>query len=273
MEYFVLRGSMNMCSGWVARIGIALAGCSVSGSALGQVPLTPPESSSDPEATEDTPEPPSPAPPADWRLELGARTAYSIPIGQVQGDADGDISDVISGQVPIWLDLGGRFSQHYFLGITGAYGFGVLPRSLSSACAADESASVAHPHCSAHGVRAGLELLYEPTMKDHFDPWLGAGVGWEWLSVAETANVQGLESEEGIHVNGPQLFMLQGGFDYMLTPGVGIGLFAAVSFDMYVSASISCRGACSDGSGGSVDIQDNTVHEWLSGGARVTFLP
>ncbi len=255
LEWFLLGRVTAMHLGLFSRVCLLSSVCSVSRAAL----------------AEENAEPfPSPVP--DVRFELGARTAYSVPVGHAVGGG-GDIDDLVTGQVPIWVDLGARFSGDLFAGVTGSYGFGVVSDMLKSQCVSDPANGVLDLHCTAHDIHLGLELIYYPRVRSRFAPWLGGGVGWEWLNVGIAATVQGEDSTVSIDFNGPELLMLEGGVDYVVTPGFGLGLFVAFSADMYLSASTNCTGSCTGYLSGPVTIDSRTTHEWLFGGARATFLP
>ena len=61
-------------------------------------------------------------PPARVGFQLGVRTGYSLAMGEtVDGE---DMSDVYSGQVPIFLDIGGKVIPNLFIGGYFGLGFG-----------------------------------------------------------------------------------------------------------------------------------------------------
>jgi len=205
-------------------------------------------------------------------FEFGARTGYAVPLGAAEANEGDNIDTLAQGQVPIWLDAGVRLARDYFVGVDASYGVGVLAPFLRSTCDTD-AAYGTKTHCSARDVRLGLEFIYHPRVRSAFEPWLGAGLGWEWLSVTDSANFQGANPSVTRDYDGPELFLLQGGVDYMLRRGLGVGLFVAVSADMYRSASLSCADTCNTFAVGSRKVDGSTTHEWLFGGARVTFMP
>jgi len=53
-------------------------------------------------------------------FELGARLGYGLPMGDAVKDAK--LSDSVSGQIPIWLDVGYRIDESLFVGAYGQYG-------------------------------------------------------------------------------------------------------------------------------------------------------
>src|SRR6187551_341261 len=114
-------------------------------------------------------------------LEIGARVGYAFSAGNIGAPPNGtdqNLSDFVSGQWPLWLDLGYRFTPSWYVGGFFQYGFGTVNEDEQPGC---RNANVT---CSASDVRAGLMGRYQFAVAGPLLPWLGFGVGYEWGSFA-----------------------------------------------------------------------------------------
>jgi hypothetical protein len=187
--------------------------------------------------------------------EFGLRAAYSVPFGNVVGDGAGGgtaLNDLFSGGIPIWADAGYRFTPGFYGGVFGSYGF-----LFAHNC--DPSAD-----CSGHDVRLGLELSFHLVPGASLDPWMGVGVGYEWLLVSLSSGGQ----RQDLTLRGFEFLNLQLGADFAVSQGLKIGPFAAFSLGRYGDESTS--GVLGSVSG---EVADKKVHEWLLLGLRATFNP
>lgn len=189
----------------------------------------------------------------DGKLKLGVRLGYAVPAGKVSGDQPSGVtaggqklSDWFPSQIPIWLDAGYMVTPNVLVGLYGQYGF-----LTTNGCDANES-------CSAHEIRFGLQGQYHLAPGRTIDPWLGAGVGYEFVS---TANRQA-GNREDVGMKGWEFLNLQGGVDFELARSFTLGPFLSVSFDQFSSASLNDH---------SYDIPDKALHEWITLGAKGTF--
>jgi len=188
--------------------------------------------------------------------EFGFRAGYSVPFGDLVGDGTGGstkLSDLFSGGIPLQVDLGYRFTPGFYGGIFGSYGF-----LFATNC--DPSAS-----CSGHNFRLGLNVQLHAAPDASIDPWLGLGVGYEWLSFSEDAG--GGQSQEAT-VRGFELGNVQVGVDFAASPGFHFGPFASISIAKYTDGSTSGVLGAASGS-----LNDTKFHEWLQFGLRATFSP
>jgi len=202
---------------------------------------------------------------ADTKLELGLRTGYGIPLGKAAGgDGSGKVSDLIAGQIPIWLDVGARFSDHYYLGLYYSYGFGINGSTFSDGCDADKNASGADVSCSTSDMRLGIQYAYHLKPPGELDPWLGIGVGYEWLKASESAGGVSLSTT----AHGWEFFNLQLGLDVPVAEKFAVGPFVTFGLAQYSSVSLSSSG----GGSASGDVTDKALHEWLFLGVRGTFV-
>jgi hypothetical protein len=197
-------------------------------------------------------------------FEIGARLGYGIPFGQLEGEDETDLSEGISGMVPIQLDLGYRLMPELMLGGYLQYGFGFAADDLSDSCDRQEL------DCSVSVMRLGLQAQYHFAPSEQLDPWLGAGIGYEWFTIT----LDGERAEADASLHGFEFLSLQGGFDFNVKDGLGIGPFASFSLAQYGSASLECEGAgCREDDDDSESIDDKAMHHWLVLGIRGTFVP
>jgi outer membrane protein W len=193
---------------------------------------------------------------ASGRFVIGLRTGYAIAMGKVADGADNDLSDGISGHIPIWLDLGYMVTPNVMLGLYGHYGFGLLASDISDYC------DTGNLDCSASVVRVGAQGQYHFSPMDQIDPWLGVGIGYEWMSLSMSGS--GIDRTGGAH--GFEFLNLQGGADFKLSPAFGLGPFASFSLGQYGTMTLSGSGADRTES-----IDQKAFHEWLTLGVRGAF--
>jgi hypothetical protein len=122
-------------------------------------------------------------------------------------------------------------------------------------------------------VRLGVQVQYHFLPKKELDPWLGAGLGYEWLTRATEQSFDGVGTETSITVKGFELINLQGGLDFKVAPGLALGPFLFFSIGRYTSLSGSCSGnTCDDFTPRGDDPGDDATHYWLLLGVRSTFV-
>jgi hypothetical protein len=192
-------------------------------------------------------------------LELGFRTGYALPFGQIIGGGTGgsdDLNKVFNGVVPLWFDLGYRVGPTVSFGAFFQYGFGVLNTSSNGSDAGCKTSGVS---CSASDLTFGADFAVHLSPDGSLDPWLSAGIGYEVtnISVASTSKSTYKGSYSGI-----QLINLQAGVDYKVLRRLGVGPVIIFSLDEYLS--------CSE-SGTSCSVPDKAAHEWLTFGLRGVF--
>ena len=187
--------------------------------------------------------------------EFGFRAAYGVPLGDIVGDGSGGatkLSDLFSGGIPIQLDVGYRFTPAFYGGIFGSYAF-LFPTNC------DPTAS-----CSGHDFRLGLDVQLHAAPDAPVDPWLGLGVGYEWLALSVASGGQSQDAT----LRGFEFGNVQVGVDFAASPGFHIGPFASISLAKYTDSSTSGVFGTASGS-----LSDTKVHEWLLFGLRATFNP
>jgi hypothetical protein len=195
-------------------------------------------------------------------VEVGLRSGFAVPFGKAFGSASdsgitiegGSLSDTLSGNVPIWLDLGYRLNERIYLGGYVSYAFGVLPRNV---CERTE--------CSASLLRFGLAVQNHFAPQQSFDPWVGAGVGYEALATSQKRDVV----TESIRLAGFDAH-IQSGLDYKVSPQFGIGPIVTASIGQYTSGSSETTSSTVNLSGVTQDFP-KAFHGWLTFGLRGAF--
>jgi hypothetical protein len=208
--------------------------------------------------------------PDERRFELGLRTGYGLPLGRYAGvrqigstrqDDVNALSDDAYGAIPLWLDLGFRLTPHLVLGVYNMVGL-VLPRSG----AASDPLGGGCPEgldCFAIGVRFGAQAQYHFQPGAELDPWLGLGLGYEWITSHVEGQVFGIPIDVVTDHSGLELLHLQGGVDLRLAPALSLGPFASVSAMQYASCSAKL-----DGDDSECRLPDKAWHGWLVLGVR-----
>ncbi|HET7538937.1 MAG TPA: hypothetical protein VFK05_03670 [Polyangiaceae bacterium] len=185
-------------------------------------------------------------PKAHTGFQMDIRTGYSIPLGTLEGGANGSaatkMSDAVSGQVPFMLDIGGKVIPELFIG--GYLGFGV--GGAGSNC----------PNCSSVGLHVGAEVQYHILPAGFVNPWVGYGIGIESLAVGDNTSVGW---------GGFEFARFMGGADFRINKIFGVGPF--------VDLSMASFSTFSDTQSNSHDINQTGIHEWLTLGVRFVFFP
>jgi opacity protein-like surface antigen len=201
-------------------------------------------------------------------LEIGARVGYAFSagnIGAAPNGTDNNLSDFVSGQWPLWLDVGYRFTPNLYLGGLFQYGFGVVNEDEQDGC---RNANV---NCSASDVRLGVMGRYQFAVSGPLLPWLGLGVGYEWGSYSLRQTVLG-DTKTDVSLSGFELANFQAGADYYLAPRVTVAPFISVSVGQYQSVSttttIGMTSTTTDD-----DLAKKSLHQWILIGVRFGFMP
>ena len=185
-------------------------------------------------------------------FDFGLRLGYAVPFGDmVQNNG---LNDNFSGAIPFVLEAGYRFTPNITAGALFQYAFTQVKDNPNTGCGGGVS-------CSGSVVRLGLEGIYNMRTGDSVDPWVGLGIGYEWMNI-DLSTPGGTTNAE---MNGIEFLTVQGGGDFRLTPQLGLGPFLSFSIARYGSASFTQGGFTT-----SPNIQ-TAVHEWLQLGVRGTF--
>jgi hypothetical protein len=178
-------------------------------------------------------------------FDLGLRLGYALPMGKV--DNDDDLSDGVTGQIPLQIDALYRVNSQYAFGAYAAYGFAFVSDNI---CGPGTS-------CSGSVLRVGLQGTIRFSVPGTFIPWVGAGIGYEELKLKVSAG--GLS--QSVTVSGFELLNLQAGGEFLSSSDFAVGPFVSLSFGQYRSASGAVE----------MDIEDKGIHEWFQIGIRGLF--
>ncbi|MBV9947407.1 MAG: hypothetical protein JOZ69_11200 [Myxococcales bacterium] len=202
------------------------------------------------------------AAPEGTGIEVGARLGFGIPLGGVDGNNGDDLNKTIGNMVPIWLDAGYRVIPNLYVGAFFMYGFGSLGSQASMLCNQPGAG------CSVHDTRFGANAQYHITIPGPLEPWIGAGLGFEWLGGSASVN----NASGGFGTSGFEFFNLQAGIDYKAMSNLGIGPFLALTFAQYDNQSQDGQLFVPNGGSASMGINNKALHEWLIFGVRGTFV-
>jgi hypothetical protein len=205
------------------------------------------------------------------RLEAGVRTGYGVPIGRITRDAPADVSDYISGQIPLGVNLGARVDGHVALGLYYSYGFGFLGGHLRETCdllEASPSGATVEVSCYARSHRLGLQVGYHFTPRRTFDPWIAAGIGHEFLDVTLSSVSASGSATSTLDADGMELINVHAGLDYRLGEHFRVGPFLGLTMTTYGSFTRACHGACGIAGSSGGDVGHGASHAWLFFGLR-----
>lgn len=208
-------------------------------------------------------------------FHLALRSGFGFPLGRYAGvrnlasfrDSDVNaLGDDTYGVVPIWVDAGYWLDPHLLVGVYFMYGL-VLPKTAS----AGDPLGGGCPEgldCFAFGLRFGAQAQYRFAPGSATSPWLGVGLGYEWIRSHIEGELFGAQFEAATTHSGPDLLQLQGGVDFALGERLALGPFAAASALQYTRCSLTLGGQESD-----CEIEDRSWHGWLVFGVRGTLEP
>ncbi len=171
---------------------------------------------------------------------LGIRAAWARPSGGLT--ADQGLGDSLSWQLPVWLEAGYWFNRNLYAGAYYQYAFGF------NNCLAGAT-------CTSHGMRFGVEVLYNFAPTALLQPWAGLGFGYETLS----RSISGDDTT----AKGFELLNLQVGVDFGLGKGLTIGPFA--SYQLFGKYTSFTAGGLTN------DYANTTGHSWLQVGLKAGF--
>jgi Outer membrane protein beta-barrel domain len=195
--------------------------------------------------------------PPDSGLELGLRLGLSLPFGSI--DANNSLDRIAGSAVPLVVEAGYRATPNLFLGARFQYAFPQL-KNPAGTCGGNTS-------CDGSDVVLGVEGIYRFLASQTFAPWVGLGVGYEWLSVdysSNNVNVGAGATDRGIQP------LAQIGGDVRVTPHLVLGPYLEAAFGRFNQQSVRTRlgnGTTETDS----DIGDTAWHTWVTLGVRGAF--
>jgi hypothetical protein len=209
---------------------------------------------------------------AERRFQLAFRTGFGIPLGSYAKVLElggfrqmrvNQLADDTYGAIPLWLDVGYRLTPHVTVGAYGMFGV-VLPKRaddndlLGGGCPEGVD-------CSAYGARFGVQASYAFLPRGSANPWLGIGLGYEWITSHIQGEPLGFRIDSQTSYGGFELLQLQGGVDFRLTERFAAGPYVSASALTYQSCSAEL-----DGAEAPCEIARAAWHGWLVFGARVS---
>lgn len=153
---------------------------------------------------------------------LALRSGFALPVGSAFY-ASGSLSDTIAGYVPVRIDLGWRFREHFYAGA-----FGQLAEIVPNNCPSGAT-------CSGENARMGFMLAAHLFPRRMLDPWLGLGMGYEMHDV--TRVVDGFQSR--ISARGIELLDADIGIDVRAWKGLRVGPVLSMSMGQFTQASVN----------------------------------
>jgi len=204
------------------------------------------------------PELPEPTPLPRRGFQAALRPGIAFPLGGLSGSRS--MSDVAGAQIPLLLDVGFKVSPHVFLGAYGSFGLGFVTSAFEEVqCRARD--------CGARSVHVGAQVQYHASPASEVNPWIGYGIGYEWLWTTGIA---------GTSYRGPEYARFMLGVDLRLSRSIGLGPVADLTLAQYTDASAEpdvAGGTAGARGGASVDLSDKALHEWVTLGFRVVAYP
>jgi hypothetical protein len=160
--------------------------------------------------------------PSDTGFSLGMHVGYALPFGLAK---DTSIRDLISGAIPIGIDIGYIFDPHLHFGGYFTYGFANSSSGASAVCPRDPDDT-----CSADVFKFGVSSHWHFLPQNTVDPWAGLMLGYEVLNLSEDdANGNPISSaaSHGIEVGA------QAGVDFKPRRFYGFGPYMELSGGHY----------------------------------------
>ncbi len=194
-------------------------------------------------------------PPDRPGLDFALRVGYAIPFGDVDGNSGNGLASRLDGAVPFVLEANYRFNRTISAGPFFQYGVAQVKNGNNLGCGGPVD-------CSGSVIRAGGQIIGHLDVGSIARPWVGLGVGYEWLNVSgKVGNISGSVSDDGW-----EFATLQAGADIFVAPGFALGPFVSLSIARYGNQSGSIGGGVLMS-----DLPNPAVHEWLQFGARFAF--
>lgn len=190
-------------------------------------------------------------------IEVSIRVAGGDGVGKISNTDNSDLTGVMDQVYPLWVDVGYRISDRFFVGAYGQLGYGTTGPELAGPCQ-----SAPNLECHIHSHRLGLETHLHLAPHNMFDPWLGYGFGLEWLATSITDGTQ----ESSFVATGFEFGNFQIGLDVQLTDHFFFGPVLSGSVGQYSNIERCIAGSCTD-----EHIEDGALHGWIVLGLRAGY--
>jgi hypothetical protein len=206
--------------------------------------------------------------PLSVALEAGVRLGYSFSSGDYyQGTPIGSSSSAadlpgLGGAIPFAIDAGMRIGPYVFAGAAFQYAL------LNSSCFSSPGLSLS---CSGHDIRGGLEVIGHFAPRGKIDPWIGVGMGHEWLELDISASEQGASAQLTDTFDGWNFADLMIGADFHVGAHGGIGPYFELTSGSFTNVSQSGSSSSGQTTSGSGDITSQSSHQWFTLGVRGTY--
>lgn len=208
--------------------------------------LAAPPAADEGEPHEAPPTPPAtPDLPRPSGLRVALRTGLALPFGEAF-TASGQLTDTITGYVPVRLDVGYRFAHLFYIG-----GVAQIAKVIPNGCPSGSS-------CSGTDTRFAFMVAYHLRPTSTLDPWFGAGMGYEALKVSRSVD----SSSVDISTRGFELLDLELGLDLRPTPSLRLGPVLSSSIGSYSRVAVN---------GTRTADFDTSTHAWVMLGFRGAF--
>ncbi len=182
---------------------------------------------------------------------LSAWLGVGFPGGNISDEGDGALGDAVSTEIPIGVGFGYRFNP-LFRG--GLFLEGAPLNLHNSICAPGDP-------CGGSDFRFGIDAQLHLAPYRRADPWVGLGLGYEWLSFDATGcDGSGTCFPEHFRYSGWLFPRISAGLDFAVTPVVRLGPYFSFSAGQYANVDTT--------SAGSQSIGNQSFHEWVEIGFR-----
>jgi hypothetical protein len=191
-------------------------------------------------------------------LEVGLRSGFVWFYGKIAGDSapEFDLNNIFSGSIPIQVEAGVRFGPHLFLGASFQYGFVRLKHDCSG-----------NVSCSQNEIDLGAQAHWHFRPQGTVDPWVGVGVGYEFLSTRSDQTFSSFPPVSyTLKWRGLQLVNVQVGVELPLTDGINAAPFVQLALGQYAA-----EFAESGNQTGQWKDLRGAFHELFSIGVRLSF--
>lgn len=187
-------------------------------------------------------------------FEAGVRVGLAFPLGDIsEGNA---LVDSIAWSVPLQIEAGARIGPA-FVGGYLSYAFGKAGSKLDALSSKSSS-----------DVRMGFEVLWHFAPAATVDPWVGVGIGYEWVNVSfpvGTSTVSG-------SARGFEFIDGQAGLDFKLGSLFRLGPYVMGTIGQYSVATVEGTNAQGNTGSATQDIPSKKIHGWLSVGLRMALV-
>jgi hypothetical protein len=200
----------------------------------------------------------------DQGLYLSGRAGYGVPSGNLSDDfvagalLDPALDAFVDGKVALWLEVGYRFDPR----VRAGFFLELAPTTLVSL-------SCFRSECDASDIRFGIDVQFHFGPGRTVDPWLGLGVGIEYLSANTGEDVDGngiADRDAEFTYAGFELPLVEGGLELRVSPRFSLGPYLALSFAQFTSVAIERPGERDR----RATIENRAAHAWLQLGLKGT---